>query len=145
MSQRYGIIDIGSNSIRLVIYEKTEHDAYRVVDGSKRAARLSSKVTDQGALSQEGIDLLIETLAVFQLVAAQHNLSKIVPLATAAIRNASNQSEIIAQVKAATGLDIRILSGLEEAEYGFLGMINSIAIQDGFLLDIGGGSSELTL
>jgi len=145
MSQRYGIIDIGSNSIRLVIYEKTEQDAYRVVDGSKRAARLSSKVSEQGALSQEGIDLLIETLSVFQLVAAQHSLTKIVPLATAAIRNATNQSEILSQVRVATGLEIIILSGLEEAEYGFLGMINSISIQDGFLLDIGGGSSELTL
>lgn len=145
MSQRYGIIDIGSNSIRLVIYEKTEQDAYRVVDGSKRAARLSSKINEQGALSQEGIDLLIETLAVFLLLARQHQLNEIIPLATAAIRNATNQNEIVAQVQQATGLHIRVLSGHEEAEFGFLGMINSLAVQDGFLLDIGGGSSELTL
>lgn len=145
MSQRYGIIDIGSNSIRLVIYEKTEHGAHRVVDGSKRAARLSSRINEQGFLSQEGIDLLIETLSVFMLLAKQHQLTEIVPIATAAIRNAGNQVEIIKQVEQATGLKIRVLSGVEEAEYGFLGMINSIAVQDGFLLDIGGGSSELTL
>lgn len=145
MSQRYGIIDIGSNSIRLVIYEKTENGAHRVVDGSKRSARLSSKINERGELSQEGINVLIETLKVYQLLAKQHQLDALVPLATAAIRNAGNQADIVEQVKQATGLAIRVLTGREEAEYGFLGMINSLSVQSGFLLDIGGGSSELTL
>ncbi|MCM3632512.1 Ppx/GppA phosphatase family protein [Paenibacillus camelliae] len=145
MSQRYGIIDIGSNSIRLVIYEKTEHGAHRVVDGSKRSARLSSYINEQGELSQEGIHVLIDTLKIFQLLAKQHQLEELVPIATAAIRNAANQADIVMQVEQETSLHIKILSGLEEAEYGFLGMINSISVQSGFLLDIGGGSSELTL
>jgi len=145
MSQRYGIIDIGSNSIRLVIYEKTENGAHRVVDGSKRSARLSSQINEQGELSQEGINVLIETLKIFQLLAKQHQLDALVPIATAAIRNAANQADIVIQVEKKTALKIRILSGREEAEYGFLGMINSLPVQSGFLLDIGGGSSELTL
>lgn len=145
MTKRYGIIDIGSNSIRLVIYEKTEHGAHRVVDGSKRSARLSSKINEHGALSDEGIMDLIETLQTFMLFASSHKLESLLAIATAAIRNASNQAEIITRTFEATGLGIRVLTGEEEAEFGFLGMINSLSVQDGFLLDIGGGSSELTL
>lgn len=145
MTKRYGIIDIGSNSIRLVIYEKTETGAHRVVDGNKRSARLSGKVNEQGELNDDGINDLIETLQIFTLFASQHKLVTLVPIATAAIRNATNQQTIIERVYEATGMMIRVLTGGEEAEFGFLGMVNSLSIQDGFLLDIGGGSSELTL
>jgi len=145
MTKRYGIIDIGSNSIRLVIYEKTENGAHRVVDGNKRSARLSGKVNERGELNDNGINDLIETLQIFTLFASQHKLVTLVPIATAAIRNATNQQTIIESVFEATGLMIRVLTGGEEAEFGFLGMVNSLSIQDGFLLDIGGGSSELTL
>ena len=145
MTQRYGIIDIGSNSIRLVIYEKTDNGAHRVVDGNKRSARLSSKINEQGELNDAGINDLIETLQIFTLLSSQHKLVSLVPIATAAIRNATNQQAIIARIYEATGLQIRILTGEEEAKYGFLGMANSLNIQNGFLLDVGGGSSELTL
>lgn len=145
MTKRYGIIDIGSNSIRLVIYEKTENGAHRVVDGSKRSARLSSKVNERGELSNEGILDLIKTLQTFTLFASSHKLVTLIAIATAAIRNATNQQEIIERTHEATGLRIRVLSGEEEAQFGFLGMINSLPVQNGFLLDIGGGSSELTL
>lgn len=145
MTKRYGIIDIGSNSIRLVIYEKTENGAYRVVDGSKRSARLSSKINDRGELSNDGINDLIETLQIFNLLTSQHHLVNLIAIATAAIRNATNQTEILQRVYEVTGHKIRTLSGEEEARLGFLGMINSLSFRDGFLLDIGGGSSELTL
>ena len=58
--QRIGIIDIGSNSIRLVVYERTAAGAHRVIDGSKRAARLSEQIDDNGALPDKGIDELVD-------------------------------------------------------------------------------------
>lgn len=145
MEKRYGLIDIGSNTIRLVIYEKTDSGAHRVIDGSKRSARLSEHINSDGALSDEGIALLVATLDHFLMLCDHHKLHSLTALATAAIRNATNQSLILEQVEQATNLRIDLLSGIEEAELGFIGMINSIPIKDGFLVDIGGGSTEITL
>ncbi|WP_308638694.1 Ppx/GppA phosphatase family protein [Paenibacillus silvisoli] len=143
--QRIGIIDIGSNSIRLVIYERTSGGAQRVIDGSKRAARLSERLNDDGALPSETIDELVDMINHFRLICAHHRTGHIRAVATAAIRNASNRSEVLHRIEAKTGLPIELLSGEEEAGYGFLGMINSMAVRDGFLIDIGGGSTEVSL
>lgn len=143
--ERFGIIDIGSNSIRLVIYEKTESGAYRVIDGNKRSARLSSKINDQGELTESGIQDLIETIHIFNVQMDHHQITKKVAIATAAIRNASNTSKIVKAVEDATGLNIKVFTGKEEAEHGFIGMINALPIEHGFLIDVGGGSTEITL
>ncbi|RAP75508.1 Ppx/GppA phosphatase family protein [Paenibacillus montanisoli] len=143
--QRIGIIDIGSNSIRLVIYERTSGGAQRVIDGSKRAARLSERLNDEGSLPSETIDELVDMINHFRLICAHHRTGHIRAVATAAIRNASNRNEILHRIEAKTGLPIELLTGEEEAGYGFLGMINSMAVRDGFLIDIGGGSTEVSL
>lgn len=143
--QRIGIIDIGSNSVRLVVYERTANGAHRVSDGSKRAARLSERIDENGRLNDAALDELIVTLRHFTMICAHHHTGQIRAVATAAVRNASNCAEILSRIKNETGLDIELLSGEEEASYGFLGMINSLSIRDGFLIDIGGGSTELSL
>ena len=66
-------------------------------------------------------------------------------VATAAIRNAANSADIIAYLAEETGLVIELLSGEEEARLGFLGMINALDLEEGFLVDIGGGSTEISL
>ncbi|MCU6712444.1 Ppx/GppA family phosphatase [Paenibacillus sp. J5C_2022] len=143
--QRIGIIDIGSNSVRLVIYERTESGAHRVVDGAKESARLSNKIDDKGRLSDEGLYELIDTLRHFTILCSHHGIAHIRATATAAIRNAANCHDILHAIKRETGLAIELLSGEEEASYGFLGMVNSLDVSDGYLIDIGGGSTELTL
>ncbi|MBB3108259.1 exopolyphosphatase/guanosine-5'-triphosphate,3'-diphosphate pyrophosphatase [Paenibacillus phyllosphaerae] len=143
--QRIGIIDIGSNSIRLVVYERTAHGAHRVIDGSKRAARLSELIDENGNVPDHVISDLIDMMNHFRLICAYHNAGYIRAVATAAIRNAANRSEVIAQIEAGSGLTIELLGGEQEASYGFLGMINSMDIRDGFLIDIGGGSTEVSL
>ncbi|MFD0588354.1 Ppx/GppA family phosphatase [Paenibacillus sp. GCM10027627] len=143
--QRIGIIDIGSNSIRLVIYERTDSGAHRVVDASKRSARLSGKVDASGALPEEAIVELADTLRHFLRICSLHGIAQTRAVATAAIRNAANQSDILARIKSEIGLTIELLSGEEEASYGFLGMINSLNVTEGYLIDIGGGSTEVSL
>lgn len=143
--QRIGIIDIGSNSIRLVIYERTVHGAHRVIDGAKRAARLSQQVDEHGNLGQDAVAQLVDILNHFRMICGLQHVGFIRAVATAAIRNAANSKEVLAQLQAETGLDIELLSGLEEARYGFLGTMNSLDLEDGFLVDIGGGSSEVSL
>ncbi len=143
--ERIGIIDIGSNSIRLVIYERTPLGAYHVIDGSKEAGRLSEQVDEQGRLTGSAVERLIEVLHHFKLICSHHRTVRIRTVATAAIRGAANSSDVLDKLQRATGLTIEVLSGQEEAAFGFLGMVNTIAIKDGFLIDIGGGSTELSL
>lgn len=143
--QRIGIIDIGSNSVRLVVYERTANGANRVADSSKRPARLSERIDEYGSLSETAIEELIDTLNHFTMICTHNHTSHIRAVATAAIRNAKNRSEILNRIQADTGLTIELLSGEEEASYGFLGMINSLNMRDGLLIDIGGGSTEVSL
>lgn len=143
--QRIGIIDIGSNSVRLVVYERTAGGAHRVVDASKRSARLSGKMNEEGALTEDAVSELIETLRHFMRICSHHGIGQIRAVATAAIRNATNRDDILEKIKTATSLTIELLTGEMEASYGFLGMINSLSVTDGYLIDIGGGSTELSL
>jgi exopolyphosphatase/guanosine-5'-triphosphate,3'-diphosphate pyrophosphatase len=143
--KRVGIIDIGSNSIRLVINEETEHGAHHVIDESKESARLSEKIGPDAILKLEDQHALCQTLNYFKKMCEANRTTMIRAVATAAIRNAANSADILTYVEHNTGLKIELLSGEEEARLGFLGMINSLDLKDGFLVDIGGGSSEITL
>lgn len=142
---RIGIIDIGSNSVRLVVYERTTNDAHRVIDGSKRPARLSERIDDKGHLADEALQELLGTLNHFRMICAHNRTGQIRAVATAAIRNAANRDSVLEKIKSETGLTIELLSGQDEASYGFLGMINAMDVKDGFLVDIGGGSTEVSL
>lgn len=143
--QRIGIIDIGSNSIRLVVYERTSSGAHRVIDGSKRAARLSEHLDETGALPDEVIQQIVDMINHFRLICAHHKTGLIRAVATAAIRNSANRSHVLERIESETGLTIELISGEQEAGYGFLGMINSMSVTDGLLIDIGGGSTEVSL
>ncbi|MFC5451947.1 Ppx/GppA phosphatase family protein [Paenibacillus aestuarii] len=140
-----GIIDIGSNSIRLVIYEINSHGAYRVVSEHKESARLSERIGPDGCLHNKDIQLVVPILTHYSMLCKAHEVKTVRAVATAAIRNAANSAEIVRTLEEQTGLRIEVLSGKEEARYGFLGVMNAIDIQDGFIIDIGGGSTEVTL
>ncbi|MNH93206.1 Exopolyphosphatase [compost metagenome] len=142
---RIGIIDIGSNSIRLVIYEKKATGAHRVVSEYKDSARLSERIGPDGILHKEDILSIVPILSHFNELCKVNDVHTIRIAATAAIRNAANSNEIIQLLEHHTGMKIEVLSGDQEALYGFLGVINSIDIRDGFIVDIGGGSTEVTL
>ncbi|OXM15296.1 Ppx/GppA family phosphatase [Paenibacillus herberti] len=143
--QRIGIIDIGSNSIRLVVYEQTASGAHRVIDGSKRPARLSQRITADGRIDEDTVRELAETLGHFRLLCAHHRTRIVRAVATAAMRNAVNGEEVLQALTAETGLEIELLPGEQEAGFGFLGMVNTMDVRDGFLIDIGGGSTEISL
>jgi len=145
IEQRLGIIDIGSNSIRLAVYERTASGAHRVIDGSKRPARLSGAIDEQGRLMPDKIDELVGIINHYRLICTHHRTGHIRTVATAAIRNAANRDEIADRIQEETGMTIEVISGEEEARFGFLGMINSLDVRDGFLIDIGGGSTEISL
>lgn len=142
---RIGIIDIGSNSIRLVIYDTTPAGGYKIIKECKYSARLSEKITKEGRLERKDMDTIIPVLHQFKEICSAFEVDKIRAGATAAIRNAANSAEIIAYLSEASSISIEVISGHQEAFFGFLGVINAFDVEDGFVIDIGGGSTEVTL
>ncbi|WP_052723922.1 Ppx/GppA family phosphatase [Paenibacillus wulumuqiensis] len=142
---RVGIMDIGSNSIRLVIYETSPSGGYTVLKECRESARLSAIVTPEGQMPLEAVSVIVPVLRQFVEVSQVYEVSEIRAVATAAIRNAVNGEEVIRYLNEHTGLTIELLPGEMEGHYGFIGVVNRIDIKDGYIIDIGGGSTEITL
>ncbi|WEK53238.1 MAG: Ppx/GppA phosphatase family protein [Candidatus Cohnella colombiensis] len=140
-----GIIDIGSNTVRLAVYQLTENGAYRVIDQGRWSARLSQRMTTDGLLPDDAVNELIEVLRHYQRICQMHGAVHIRAVATAALRQAVNQIEIMKRIYSETGLTIEILSGEDEARIGSHAMLCTMPISDGFVVDIGGGSTEVSL
>ena len=140
----YAITDVGSNTMRLVIYLRDKGGRLREVENVKAVARLRNHLMEDGLLSTEGIQTLLNTLRSFKEVAEAYELEEMVCVATATIRQAKNHHEIVHQVSDQTGFDMRILTDQEEAYYGYLAVANSTPVTEGITVDIGGGSTEVT-
>ncbi|MBI4553605.1 MAG: Ppx/GppA family phosphatase [Candidatus Latescibacteria bacterium] len=141
---RIGIIDLGSNSARLMIAQYTPGLAFKVTDEVSRRVRLSEGMATENVLHPAAIDRALDTLQVFQAFCHAQGITRIVPVATAAVRDAANGEEFLARVRAETGLEFRVLTGEEEAYWGTVGVVNSLGLRDGFVIDIGGGSVEIS-
>ncbi|MFB4166170.1 exopolyphosphatase [Alteribacillus sp. JSM 102045] len=143
--EHIAVIDIGSNSIRLVIHQLDEKRGAREIHNLKKTARLSNHIDDKNKLTDEGFAILKHSLQQLEEIIYYHNVNKVQAIATAAIRNASNREAILSFIHQETSLNVRVLSGEDEAYYGYLAVVNSTYLSDGITIDIGGGSTEITL
>ncbi|WP_027087923.1 Ppx/GppA phosphatase family protein [Cohnella panacarvi] len=140
-----GIIDIGSNTVRLAVYQLSDNGAYRVIDQGRWAARLSQRMDDEGNLTDEAIEELTEVLRHYRRICQMHGTGFIRTVATAAVRQSANRERIVRRLSDATGLTIEVLSGEDEARIGSHAMLCTMGTGDGFVIDIGGGSTEISL
>lgn len=141
--KKVGLVDIGSNTIRLVIYNAKEDLDYDVVLNTKESVRLRNDVKD-GLLSEEGIAKLFRVLRQYAKIAKREKLDEFKLFATQTIRMVKNKSEIIDQVKEKLKLDIDVLSKDEESLFGFKGMHKYLEHKkNGVYVDLGGGSTEV--
>lgn len=136
------VIDVGSNSVRLLVARELSSAAFEVVDEERFDARLA-KGQLGGNLTADGMQRGLRALRIVCQVASSFSPTTTVVVGTEALRRAPNAPEFLARAREQTGISLRILSAAEEAYAGFLGVINSTALRDGYLLDIGGGSLEL--
>ena len=143
--QRIAIIDIGSNSARLVVSHIYKNGAYNMVYNQKEALRLSQKVDGQNMLTEEAFTSTIDTMRSFAHMCKVYQADKTIAVATAAIRNATNGAELVAKVAEETGIQLHIISGKTEAYISYLGVINTLDVKNGIIFDLGGGSTELIL
>lgn len=141
---KWAIIDIGSNTIRLVVYKKTKYNFYKEVENIKAVARLRKYLNEEKILSYEGVKKCLTILKGFKEIIDFNGVNEIKCVATATIRQAVNKSDVLKKVKEELGFNIQILSEEEEAYLGFLAVVNTTAVKDGVTIDIGGGSTEIT-
>lgn len=136
------IVDIGSNSIRLVIYEGIARSP-TVLFNEKMLAGLGRSIVSTGLLDPAGVERALAEFARFRALCDQAGAREIHVIATAAAREAENGPEFIARAGEALGCEVRVLSGREEALYSALGIISGFHRPDGITGDLGGGSLEL--
>jgi exopolyphosphatase/guanosine-5'-triphosphate,3'-diphosphate pyrophosphatase len=136
------IIDIGSNSVRLVVYERLSRSATPLFN-EKELCELARGVAASRRLHPHAIASALTALRRFRLLCTQMGVTAVHVLATAAAREAVNGPDFIASVEAITGAPVSLLSGAEEARLTALGIISGIEHPDGIAGDLGGGSLEL--
>jgi exopolyphosphatase / guanosine-5'-triphosphate,3'-diphosphate pyrophosphatase len=141
--QRVAVIDLGSNTARLIVMEAIPGYSYRLIDEIREVVRLRQGMTEEG-LSDEAIGRAYSTLRLFGRFCDSTKTDVILATATSAVRDAANGATFVERVRDELGLQLRILDGEREAFYGVIGALNEIPVDDGVILDIGGGSAQLS-
>ncbi|MDE3129860.1 MAG: Ppx/GppA family phosphatase [Acidobacteriota bacterium] len=142
------VIDLGSNSWRLVIYSydaEPPREWWKRTDELFESVRIGSGLAATGRLGDDAMDRGLETLGIFARFCQANGLGAedVHVFATSAIRDASNRDEFLRRVRDTSGYDVEVLSTAAEAHYGYVAAINSTTLEDGVVLDIGGGSMQL--
>ncbi|MDH3701090.1 MAG: exopolyphosphatase [Alphaproteobacteria bacterium] len=136
------VVDIGSNSIRLVVYEGAQR-APTPVFNEKVLCGLARGLTKSGRMLESGMELALSSLARFRGLLSAMGVEQVDVVATAAVRDAENGPEFVAAVRDQCGFDVRILAGEDEARLSAMGVLSGIPEAEGLMGDLGGGSVEL--
>ncbi|MDD5921560.1 MAG: hypothetical protein PUC44_00025 [Eubacteriales bacterium] len=139
---KYALIDMGSNTIHLCVYEIFGRE-FKKLFKKKIVAGLAGYV-ENGILSEAGIQAAKAALKEFQEVLSSLNLPPAEIIATASLRNIENSEEALREITKGLNFPIRILSGEEEAQCGYYGIVHECHPRKGFVVDIGGGSTEIS-
>jgi exopolyphosphatase/guanosine-5'-triphosphate,3'-diphosphate pyrophosphatase len=134
---------MGSNSFRLVVYGYEPGEWWKLIDEIREAVRVSAGMGKTGALQPDAMERALRTAALFASFCRATGVPDVTCLATSAIRDATNGPELVQRIEEETGLRVRVITGEEEARYGYLTMANTTTVEDGFGIEMGGGSVQL--
>jgi exopolyphosphatase/guanosine-5'-triphosphate,3'-diphosphate pyrophosphatase len=142
--QRTAVIDLGSNSFRLVVFAARD-GWWRRVDEIYEPVRIGAGLDESGTLGRKPMQRALAAVEVFAQFCRASGLANddVDLVATSAIRDATNRDEFLDAVRATAGHEVRVLSTQEEAHYGYVAAVNSTTLADGAVLDLGGGSLQL--
>ncbi|WP_227997249.1 Ppx/GppA phosphatase family protein [Nocardia australiensis] len=143
---RLGVLDVGSNTVHLLVVDAHRGGHPMPMSSTKATLRLSENMDDEGRITVQGAERLIATVAEFASIAETSRCVELMPFATSALRDATNSDEVLARVRAETGVDLQVLAGVDEARLTFLAVRRWYGWSAGRILnlDIGGGSLEMT-
>jgi exopolyphosphatase/guanosine-5'-triphosphate,3'-diphosphate pyrophosphatase len=139
-------VDVGTNSLHLVVARTTDGDRFEVLTREKEMVRLGSGSTDMKELAPEAVDRAVEALARFRKIADSHG-APMRAVATSAVREAENRKDLLRRARKEADVEIEVVSGVEEARLIHLGVLQALELYDRRLMlcDIGGGSTELLI
>ncbi len=142
---RLGVLDVGSNTVHLLVVDAHRGAHPTPMSSEKTVLRLAEQLTPSGELSRTGADQLVRAVAAMKAAALDQGCEDLMAFATSAVREAANASDVLGRVRSETGVDLRVLSGEDEARLTFLAVRRWYGWSAGRLLclDIGGGSLEL--
>jgi len=140
-------IDIGTNSVRLLVVRLNPNHSYTILTRQKQQVRLGEGEFDEEEIQPEAIERLVVVCKKFTDLARTFSTEEFVAVATSAMREAANQNEILHLLRQEAQIDVRVISGQEEARLIYLGVASGIHIEDRqvFFIDIGGGSTEIAV
>ncbi len=149
MNKKYKLaaLDIGTNSFHLIVVSASPSGDFKIIDESREVIRLGEGSADKiKIIRQKSINRGVDVINRFKKIAESHN-AELRAIATSAVREASNKEEFIKTVYEKTGIEVNIISGIEEAHLIYLGILKALPIQDkaALAIDIGGGSTEFIL
>jgi exopolyphosphatase/guanosine-5'-triphosphate,3'-diphosphate pyrophosphatase len=144
VAQRIATIDLGTNTILLLVVELEDAGVFRVLTDRAEIARLGAGVDRTRSLSAEGVERALEVLREYVHTCRNLGVDEIVAAGTSALRDALNAQIFLARLKHELKLDLRVLSGREEAAYSYLAVQKGLHIEakDVLVVDVGGGSTE---
>ena len=145
MACRLAAIDIGSNSVRLLVAEALRGSTYRILDEEREPTRLGRSVSAKGQLDDESMERTITALRTFKQIAAGYQATSLRTIATCAVREARNGPEFCRRVREQVGLEVEVISGDREARLAFSSVQNAFDLsgKNVIVADIGGGSTEV--
>jgi exopolyphosphatase/guanosine-5'-triphosphate,3'-diphosphate pyrophosphatase len=143
------VVDLGSNSFRLVVFSDTGHTHrdgswWKRTDEIHEAVRIGEGLDATGDLQPEPMERALETLELYAHFCRATGIDAVRPVATSAIRDAGNREQFLAAARERSGLEVEVLDPEREAWFGYLAAVNSTTLSDGVVLDLGGGSMQLT-
>jgi exopolyphosphatase/guanosine-5'-triphosphate,3'-diphosphate pyrophosphatase len=141
--EQIAVIDIGSNSVRLILVALGDKGDFKIINDIKESVRLENSLCPDGSMDPGCFDMLLKTLRAFRSLCDAIQPDEIWTVATEAFRKIINQQEVLQHIFEATGFEVRVLSGDEEAFLDYMAVIHSVDFTDGLIIDIGGGSTEL--
>lgn len=141
--RRLAVIDMGSNTFRLVVFRYRPGGSFQLVDEIRHAVRLSGGAGPQG-LHPDALARAGHAAELYRAFCAAAGIDDVAAVTTSAVRDGANREEALAALSVRGALEIRVLSEREEAWYGFLGAVNSTTLTDGNVLDLGGGSVQVS-
>ncbi|WP_040792750.1 Ppx/GppA phosphatase family protein [Nocardia paucivorans] len=143
---RLGVLDVGSNTVHLLVVDAHRGGHPMPMSSTKATLRLAENMDDEGRITDEGARRLIDTVGDLAALAKTSDCVELMPFATSAVREATNSDEVLARVRGETGVDLRVLSGVDEARLTFLAVRRWYGWSAGRILnlDIGGGSLEMS-
>ena len=145
LASRLAAIDIGSNSVRLLVAEALRGGNYRILDEEREPTRLGRSVSSQGRLDDESMDRTVAALRTFKEIASGYQVTSLRTIATCAVRESRNGPEFCRRVREQVGLEVEVISGEREARLAFASVQHAFDLtgKNVIVADIGGGSTEL--